>query len=472
MPAIITDKIKRQFVQQVFDQNQGTTLGDSNNYFYIGVGHSQVWQTDDNTDVTVNPRNTERDRKLFRYNLQAVKAVEAFSFVVPLTDWTINTTYPAFNDNIVGQPTPSYYVRTADNNVYVCIRQGKNEFGVAQVSQYVPDHTDTTLPIEDDGYVWKYMYTITTADANRFLTSNFMPVKFVDSAAPTDPEAPQLAVQNAAVAGQIVGYRVDAGNAVYSAAPTLTVRGDGSGAKAHAILDATSKLAAVEIGDSATVGTGAGAGGNVSLASAMGSNYNEAYVSVDPSNLTSGTNAKVYPIFAPGDGFGADARTDLRSTSIMFNIKPEGNVSGKWVVDNEYRQVGLLKNLLDSSNGNLFTDTQGSALKKIVLTAPITGGLNWADDVTISGDSNAQGWIDYFDDSATIWFHQNEETGFVPFRGGETVTISGKTGSFTIDNIQDRDFDIYSGELLFLNNQSKIARDPDQTEDVKVVIKL
>ena len=133
MPAIITDKLKRTFSQLIFDENKGTTLGDSNNYFYIGVGHSQIWQTDANTDVTQTPVNSERDRRLFRYNLQSVKAVEAFSFVVPLTDWTTNTIYPAYNDAIVGQPTPSYYVRTADNNVYVCIRQGKDSFGAAVV---------------------------------------------------------------------------------------------------------------------------------------------------------------------------------------------------------------------------------------------------------------------------------------------------------------------------------------------------
>lgn len=472
MPAIITDKLKRNFSQLIFDENQGVTLGDSNNYFYIGVGHSQSYQTDDNTDVTINPRNTERDRRLFRYNLQSVKAVEAFSFVVPLTDWSINTVYPSFNDNIIGQPTPSYYVRTADNNVYVCIRQGKDSNGTAVVSQYQPDHTNTSLPIETDGYVWKYMYTITTADANRFLTANFMPVKFVDSAAATSPEAPQKAVQDAAVEGQIIGYRVEPGNAVYSSAPSLTVRGDGSGAKAHAILDAAGSLAAAEIGDSATVGTGAGAGGNVSLTSAMGSSYNKAYVKVDETNLTSGTNAKVYPIFAEAGGLGADMRTDLRSNSLMFNIKPEGDVDGTWIVDNEYRQIGLIKNLLDSASGNLFTGTQGTATKKIVLTTRITGGLNWADDVTINGESDASAWIDFFDDSATIWYHQDEETGFVPFYAGETVTISGKSGSFTIDSIQQPDIDIFSGEVLFLNNQAKISRDPDQTEDIKVVVKL
>ena len=177
-------------------------------------------------------------------------------------------------------------------------------------------------------------------------------------------------------------------------------------------------------------------------------------------------------IFSPTGGLGADARTDLRSTNMMFNIKPEGNVNNKWVVDNEYRQVGLLKNLLDSAAGTKFQLTEGLGLKQLVLTAPITGGLSWADDVTVSGDSNAQAWIDFFDDSATIWYHQDEETGFTPFRTGETITISGKTGSFTIGDRVVPDIDVFSGELLFLNNQAKIARDADQTEDIKIVIKL
>ena len=96
MPAIITDKLKRTLSQQIFDENQGTSLGDSNNYYYIGVGHSQIWQTDDNTDITPTPSNSERDRRLFRYNLQSVKAVEAFSFVVPLTEWSTSTVYPSY----------------------------------------------------------------------------------------------------------------------------------------------------------------------------------------------------------------------------------------------------------------------------------------------------------------------------------------------------------------------------------------
>ena len=134
----------------------------------------------------------------------------------------------------------------------------------------------------------------------------------------------------------LIGYRVKSNSGVYSAAPSLTVVGDGTGANAHAILDNTGKLAAVQVGTSSAV---------TNIVSDLGSGYNQASITVDQTNLTSVASAEVFPIFAVEGGIGADARSDLRSTSIMFNIKPEGDVSGDWIVDNEYRQIGLLKNI-------------------------------------------------------------------------------------------------------------------------------
>ena len=122
MTAIITDTVKRTFIQQLLDENEGTKLGDSDNYFYIGVARSQQWDPVANTDNFTIPSNTEREEKLLRYNLQSIKSVEAFSLVVPLVDWTSNTVYYNYNDNVASQ-SQSFYVRTSDNNVYVCIRQ-------------------------------------------------------------------------------------------------------------------------------------------------------------------------------------------------------------------------------------------------------------------------------------------------------------------------------------------------------------
>ena len=118
MAAIISDKIKRLFLTQLFDEATGTKLGDSDNYYYIGVGRSQTWDPTGVSDAAISPLNDEREEREFRYSAQAVKAIEAFSFVAPIKDWTANSQYAQYSDNVAGQPVTSYYVRTADNNVY------------------------------------------------------------------------------------------------------------------------------------------------------------------------------------------------------------------------------------------------------------------------------------------------------------------------------------------------------------------
>ena len=80
----------------------------------------------------------------------------------------------------------------------------------------------------------------------------------------------------------------------------------------------------------------------------------------------------------------------------------------------------------------------------------------------------------FFDDSDTIWYHQSEFTGFRPFQDGETITVEGYSASTLIldsANIAP-DIDVYSGDLLFINNFGEVSRDRAQTEDIKVVIKL
>jgi hypothetical protein len=337
------------------------------------------------------------------------------------------------------------------------------------------------------------MYTITTAAANNFLTTNFMPVEFVDSAELTDPRFSQLSVQNAAVPGQIIGYRVITPGGPYTGTvhssgqkvgPALTVVGNGVNAKAYAILNPiNNSIAAVEVGDSPDAGA-------ISFVADQGSGYDYANINVSATNLQAGgTDAVIAPVFGPIAGTGADARKDLRSTSLMFNIKPVGGVnvnnSPTWPVDQDYRQIGLIKNIKDSANGTLFTAEAGTALKKMRANLAFGDGdylqasgeyqLEFDDDPIIFGtDSNAQGYMAWNDDSATIWYHQTEETGFTAFVDGEAVTVPGKiSGSLTIDSANIApDVDRFSGEVLFVSNQSATARDPQQTEDIKVVVRL
>ena len=76
MVAKITDKLKKQLVQQVFDELTGEKLGDSDNYFYMAIGRSQEWsRRKQSPDV---PFPHDREEKLFRYNMQSLKAVPGF----------------------------------------------------------------------------------------------------------------------------------------------------------------------------------------------------------------------------------------------------------------------------------------------------------------------------------------------------------------------------------------------------------
>lgn len=468
MVAIITDQLKRVLAQHLFDENSGINRGDSDNYYYIAIGRSQTWQPDDNTDISPTPVNTQREDRRFRYDMQSVIAIEDFSFVIPLYDWTANTVYSQYNDNTAGQPAQSYYIRTEDNYVYLCVRSGKDANGIVQVSTVKPTHTDTSLPIEDDGYVWKYLYAITTARSSKFLTGEYMPVEFVENATITDPNYNQFVIQNGAVAGQIVGYRVTTKGGVYTSAPSVTIEGNGTGATARAILNTAGGVERIEVGDSALA----------PVLSNMGSGYDYANVVISSASLSAGgTAAKAVPIFGPADGLGADPRNDLRSTSIMFNVKPEGSVDNKWIVDNDYRQIGILRNPKDYGGSSLFNDNNGIAQYRMTLTTvPGNDAISYSTDVKVTGSTTgAQAWLDFYDDSSTLWYHQDEDTGFVAFQDNEVVTVEGYTAStLTIkQSLVTPDVDKFTGDLLFIDNKSTATtRDADQTEDIKLVIKL
>ena len=210
----------------------------------------------------------------------------------------------------------------------------------------------------------------------------------------------------------------------------------------------------------------------------MGSGYDYANVVISSSSLSSGgTAAKAVPVFASPKGVGADARDDLRSTAIMFNVKPEGSVNNDWIVDNDYRQIGILRNPTDYGASTLFTDASGIAQNRMTLPlSPGDGAISYAADIKVTGtNTGAEAWLDYYDDSATLWYHQDENTGFVAFEDGEVITVEGYTAStLTISQaLVSPDLDKFTGDLLFIDNKSSATtRDADQTEDIKLVIKL
>ena len=136
MSAIITDPFKKQLTQTVFDESRL----DSARY-YIGIGKSEPY---DSAETVPTPTDTPRTIRNIRAGLQSIKAAADLSYVIPRYNWSSGAFYNAYDDNFTAIPaTNSYYVLTDENQVYICLQQGKNAAGVAVTSTVKPTGTTT-----------------------------------------------------------------------------------------------------------------------------------------------------------------------------------------------------------------------------------------------------------------------------------------------------------------------------------------
>ena len=463
MAAVITDRLKKKLLVDLYRDFQ-----DSDSYYFAGVGRSEDWN---DSDVAPTPSNTLREDRNLRLGLQSVKNITDVSFVIPRENWSSGAVYSAYNDNQSGYPTNAYYVMNNNQQVYICLQQGRTNANpaVAVASTVQPTgNTDGTPFKTADGYIWKFLYSIGALKASKFISSAYIPVQKVqDSAGATllldevgvDSDSPaedveQQTVQQAAVGGQVIGYRVTAGGSGYTSAPSVVISGDGSGASAVATA-VGGQITKVEVLDSAGLNFGSG--------------YTYASVSLTGGG---GTGATVLPILSSLSGLGADPRNDLRSSALMFNTKPAGAEGGNFIIGQDFRQIGLFRNLLSESDGLPFTGETGRALGRLDLSG-VSSGPFLVDQVIQGGTSTAKAFIDDVD-SAGISIHQTEYTGFGAFDSGESISIveGGGSTTATIDKILTGEVDPHSGELLYIDNRAAVIRSADQTEDIKVVIQL
>lgn len=150
-----------------------------NSNVYVAIGRADAWSatTADNVDGTpFTPNDHLEDQNNARrqfIGLQKLTSADV-SHVVKRYDWTTGRSYTAWDSNDANIYDKEFYVLTNEFKVYKCLRN--NNGGQSTVQ---PTHT-TADPVNlSDGYTWKYMYSITTADSEKFLTNAYMPVKTV-----------------------------------------------------------------------------------------------------------------------------------------------------------------------------------------------------------------------------------------------------------------------------------------------------
>jgi hypothetical protein len=458
MAAVVTHRLKKQLLDTIYTEITGAT-----ERYYVAIGRSEAW---DSSETVPTPTDSFRTERNFRLSSQSLKKVVDVSYVIPRHNWTTGTLYSAYDDSYVGVPTNAHYVLTEDNQVYLCLRQGKNAQGTSVTSTVKPTGT-SALPLKtSDGYVWKFMYALTGATSTKFLSSNFMPVQFITDSA-GDPslssiDVLQATVQEAAVKGQVINAVVTDGGSGYTSAPSITFEGNGTGAAATAFVH-NGVVVKIEMDSSAD------------SALSLGKNYDYANIKFSGGG---GTGAKARVNLSHDSGIGANPIIDLRSPSLMLNVKPAGAENGDFIVANQdFRQIALIKTPTRHAD-SAYTPTTGRALRYLELTSVSDAG-SFSRDVTITGStSGAQALIDDID-SDRLYVHQNEDTGFTKFVEGEAITGGGQTGSLTAagedsdtDAFYNDDIDQFSGSILYVENRAPVERTTTQTEDIKAVITL
>jgi hypothetical protein len=122
-------------------------------------------------------------------------------------EWVENNVYDMYRDSDGELSTKQFYVvtnesitQTGELNVYKCLFNNNG----AKSTQQPFGKANTLIEFLQDGYIWKYMFTVDTFNIRKFATTEYIPV------------TPNEAVANSAVAGSIEIITVDNGGSGYN----------------------------------------------------------------------------------------------------------------------------------------------------------------------------------------------------------------------------------------------------------------
>ena len=452
MAAIITNKFRIHNAEQyieAFSESSGTNI-------YLFIGRPQAW-----TDDTSPPTPTDNNDTSFNAydDMVAMKRVTASDVIhaVVRRDWTSGTVYDEYahdysssntaNSGATSLFSATFYVLTDDYNVYKVISNNSNGASTTK-----PTGTSTGYITTADGYIWKYMYTISAADALKFLSTDFMPVKFIASDPGSgQPYKEQFDTQGAAVDGAIKQLKITNAGSGYSTAPTLTIVGDGTGATA-----------------TATVNSGAINGFTITNA---GTGYTQATITVSGGG---GSNGAIKAIIGPEGGHSSNAIHELGGFYVMNNVRLEySDGAGDFPVSNDYRRIGLVRDPLNFGTSVVATDTTRSATKSITLNSSGLSGTFVVDETITGGSSSASARvIDWNASTRVLRYYQDINTGFTAFTSSETVTGGGSSASGTVASLGNPEVEPDSGDIMYLEHRRPINRASDQIEDIKLVIEF
>ena len=515
----VYNKFRRHIAEQVFE----SFTEPANTAYYIVLSKSTAWADESNPGT---PLNTEHFADhLFHQEFISGKLVNSsdVSYVARRINWISGTRYAEYDHNTTDMYDEDFYVVTDDHNVYKCLF---NNGGAKSTAK--PTGVSSSAFTLGDGYTWKYMFTITSGEAEKFLTQDFMPVKYLKS----DDGSRQWDVQQNSIDGSLdiievsntgADYRAYTSGAITRVINTTAVQlattannaqdnhykdssfyvnsGTGSGQlKVITEYDAASRTASFanafspalttggltpsryiispQVKITSPDGTGAQAFSTVNPVSntianvtmiSVGSGYTRANVEII-SKTEHGNGAIARALISPKGGHGNNATKELGVEKLMLNTLFAGTVSNTVPGDIVFRQIALVKNPI-FANGTVSNTISRSVIQYSTRLRHSTSGSNKfvVGEFVRGNSSGAEGRVIQSNTSTTI-LSAVEGT----FIGNETLTGNTTSSSFepTIDGngVLASEMINNSGELLYVQNVRPVTRNKEQIEDIKIVL--
>ncbi len=443
MTSVFSENLRvynaEQFKESVSD------LGPTN--IYLTIGKVKPWD-DDNTPVQANSSvSTFSD---IWQNMIAAKLITGgdVRHVIRRINWESGVFYDAYDhctcSVILFDDNTKFYVLTSDWNVYKCLSNNYDRASFIMPTQTVTDN----YVEEQDGYIWKYMYTLNAEERTRFMTSDFIPVRTLT----VDNNTLQWQVQDSAIAGAIDIINVTDIGANYTNANsiTVTITGDGAGATARARVNNTTNTVA-----------------SIVMIN-RGSDYTYADVQIQDSGAGTGANARA--VIGPPSGHGSDPVRELGGSYLILNPRLKSTESGKISVGNDFRQIAIIQDPVVATTGSTAANTIYSQVLKLTMSP---GSVEYIkDEFVYQGASLSTAT---FKGIVVDWNSANNILELSNIYGDVTSSLilgANSAAARFVQSITERDLRPYSGNLLYVDHVSPISRSSDQTEDFKIVLKF
>ena len=531
MPAIVTDQFRilnaNNFVESVENTNNSY-------YVFLGLANptgaptlAGYGRTSDWDSATPAPTDSFSYRAHAGDTMMFGKKISSANIrrIIRRVDWTAGSRYEIYrNDISPNNQSPltsanrlydaNYYVLNSDFKVYVCIDNGSSGADPkGNISQDEPTFTDlepSKAGNSGDGYVWKYLFTVSPSDIikfdsteyitvpNNWSTSTDSQIRAVRENGNSDVNLNQIKhvyIENAGT-----GYANGLGQEV-------DIIGDGTGAKAR-----------VDVVNGKITDVVVSAGGK-------GYSYGLVDLGTLNSNVSAAGRAKLIPIIPPGLGHGSDVYTELGTDKVIIYARFDDSTKD-FPVDTSFAQVGIVKNPTKIDTSTVYTDTTFSSLQAFKFstisntTSPLVGE-EITQVLTLSPNAGkvATGFVASYDKETkvmkyftdrSLYFNKSsydhtDYTGIstsgrsYPFESSNTANnVKGKTSNFSgsidtsfsksTDNpsgnklinlgvnfnagLSQSEINKGSGEIIYLDNRPEIVRNSRQKEDIKIILEF